>query len=47
MTILIPIFFTWLGFGKIIVNLGIILGIVIDVHDFMADAGFAKLSEKD
>ena len=45
MTILIPIFFSWLGFGIFIINLGIVLGIVIDVHDFMSGAGLAKLNE--
>ena len=45
MTILIPIFFHWVGFGKFIINLGVILGIIIDVHDFMSDAGFAKLQD--
>ena len=43
MTIFIPIFLNWLGLGNIIVNLGLILGLVIDVHDFMTDAGIAKM----
>jgi len=38
MTILIPIFFNWVGFGKFVVNLGVILGMVIDVHDFITEA---------
>ena len=35
MTILIPIFFSKLGFGTLLVNAGLILGLVIDIHDFM------------
>lgn len=35
MTFLFPIFFSWLKLGKIGVILGVILGLVIDIHDFM------------
>ena len=46
MTIIIPIFFNWIGFGKIMVNLGVVLGLVIDVHDFVTDMGIGKLPTK-
>ncbi|MBN2367466.1 hypothetical protein JXC34_00480 [Candidatus Woesearchaeota archaeon] len=43
MTILIPIFFNWLGFGNFLVQLGLVLGIIIDVHDFISEFGIGKL----
>ncbi|MBU0758074.1 MAG: hypothetical protein KKF44_08445 [Nanoarchaeota archaeon] len=39
MTILIPIFFNWLKFSKTLISLGVILGLVIDAHDFMSQFG--------
>ena len=42
MTILIPIFFSWLGFGSTLRIAGTILGLVIDVHDFITEFGKAK-----
>ena len=42
MTIIIPLFFSLMRFNIIIVYLGLLLGIIIDVHDFIADAGFAE-----
>ncbi|MBN1503036.1 hypothetical protein JW930_05820 [Candidatus Woesearchaeota archaeon] len=43
MTILIPLFFSWLKFGSTLVTLGVILGLVIDVHDFVSEAGIIKI----
>jgi len=37
MTLLIPIFFSWLGFGNTLITLGVILGLIIDIHDFITD----------
>lgn len=45
MTILIPIFFRWLHFGDTLVTLGVILGIVIDIHDFISEYGIAKIED--
>jgi hypothetical protein len=45
MTILIPLFFNWIGFGQFLVTFGLILGLVIDVHDFMSQAGMVKLQK--
>ena len=42
MTLLIPLFFNWIGFGDILITLGLFLGLVIDVHDFMSEAGMVK-----
>lgn len=42
MTILIPIFFNWLKLGQIIISLGLLLGLVIDMHDFIAEMGIGK-----
>ena len=42
MTILIPIFFSWLGFGQFLMSLGAILGLVIDIHDYMSEAKIVK-----
>ncbi|MFH0876078.1 MAG: hypothetical protein V1859_09140 [archaeon] len=42
MTLLFPILFSWLGFGRIPVIAGTILGLIIDVHDLMEDYGIGK-----
>ena len=39
MTFLIPIFFAWFGFGNTLRTLGVILGLIIDIHDFISDFG--------
>ncbi|MBT3464455.1 hypothetical protein HN789_06670 [archaeon] len=39
MTFLFPVFFTWIGLGKIFISLGVILGLVIDIHDFITSPG--------
>lgn len=46
MTLLIPIFFTALGGGPFIRTLGVILGAIIDIQDFVADAGIAKFKDE-
>ena len=46
MTILIPIFLSWLGFGNLLVTIGVILGLVIDIHDFISEFGVAKIDIK-
>lgn len=43
MTILIPIFFTWLNLPQLLVTLGVILGLVIDIHDFISQYGIGDL----
>ena len=45
MTILIPLFFAKWGFGPFLVNAGLILGLVIDIHDFM-DGGLHIFENK-
>ena len=35
MTILFPILFSWLGLGNTGIILGVILGLIIDIQDFM------------
>ncbi len=35
MTFLFPILFSWIGLGSTGIMLGVLLGLVIDVHDFM------------
>jgi hypothetical protein len=42
MTILFTIFFTWLGLGRILITLGALLGLIIDVQDFIAENEIAK-----
>ena len=37
MTILIPLAFSRLGFGTLLVNLGLVLGVIIDIHDFITN----------
>ena len=46
MTILIPIFLSWLGFGNLLVTIGVILGLVIDIHDFISEFGVGKIEIK-
>jgi len=46
MTILIPIFFRWLKFGEPLLTMGVILGIIIDLHDFISEYGIAKIDEE-
>ncbi len=41
-TILLIIFFTWLRFPHFIVVLGALLGLVIDIQDFIEDNELAK-----
>ncbi len=43
MTIIIPIFFNWLNFSVMFIALGTILGLIIDVHDFISQVGVAKV----
>ena len=45
MTLLIPMFFSWLGGGPFLRILGVILGAIIDIQDFIADAGVAKFDD--
>ena len=42
MTILIIIFFTWLRFPQFLVFLGAMLGLIIDIQDFLEDNELAK-----
>ncbi len=42
MTILTPMFFSWLGFQGYIITLATVLGIVIDLHDIISDYGIGK-----
>jgi len=35
MTFLFPIFFFWIKLGKTGIILGVILGLVVDIHDFI------------
>ena len=42
MTILLPIFFTWLNLGPTGRVIGVILGMIIDVHDFITEFGQGK-----
>jgi hypothetical protein len=43
MTILIPVLFNFLNFGSLLVSLGAALGIIIDVHDFLEQAGVVSV----
>ncbi len=43
MTLLIPIFFRWLNFSNTLVTAGVILGLVIDIHDFISEYGVGKV----
>ena len=43
MTIIIPIFFNWLNFSVMFIVLGAVLGLIIDVHDFISQMGVAKI----
>jgi hypothetical protein len=47
MTILIPIFLSWIGLGKSFIAFGVILGIVIDAHDFITEFSNGKVSSED
>lgn len=38
MTLLIPLGFSLLGLGKTFIVLGVLLGLVIDIHDFITSA---------
>jgi hypothetical protein len=47
MTILIPILLSWIGLGKSFIVFGVILGIVIDAHDFITEFSNGKVSAED
>ncbi len=38
MTLLIPILFDWIGLNDTFIALGVILGLVIDIHDFVTSS---------
>lgn len=47
MTILIPLLLNWLGMSKTFLWIGVLLGIIIDVHDFMTEFGSGKVTIED
>jgi hypothetical protein len=47
MTILIPLLLNWLGMSRTFLWIGVLLGIVIDVHDFMTEFGSGKVTIED
>jgi hypothetical protein len=44
--ILLPMLISWLGLGKFYLIIGIILGIIIDIHDFVTEFGPGKTVTK-
>lgn len=44
MTILIPLFLGWLHIGQPFLSFGVILGIIIDIHDFITEFGSGKVT---
>jgi hypothetical protein len=44
MTILISLFFTWIGIEPPYLLLGVALGVIIDVHDFTTEFGGGRVS---
>jgi len=46
MTILIPVLFKFFNFGDLLISLGAILGIIIDIHDFLEQAGVVAVDMK-
>lgn len=47
MTILIPLFLNWIGIRPPLLTIGVVLGIVIDAHDFMAEFSSGKVTVED
>ena len=43
MTILIPLLISWLKLGPVFIVLGTLLGLAIDIHDFIEEMGVAKI----
>ncbi|NTV23043.1 MAG: hypothetical protein HGA85_01545 [Nanoarchaeota archaeon] len=44
MTLLIPLFLNWIGIRQPYLAFGVILGIIIDVHDFTTEFGGGKVT---
>ena len=47
MAILIPLFLNWIRLGQPFLSLGVLLGIIIDIHDFTTEFGSGKVTVED